>query len=140
MKDNLRPGNLARAGIGVIVFGFFVFVIGRFPGLLGLDITPDIGIVQIGVLLAGITFMTLGGYVYMYATRHRAQPRRLREDIGVRLIATGLVIAYATGFADVLGIGSHFGAERPLFGPLQAWGVALGVLVIIVGVFIYSRK
>jgi hypothetical protein len=140
MKDNLRPGNLARAGIGVIVFGFFVFVIGRFPGLLGLDITPDIGIVQIGVLLAGITFMTLGAYVYMYATRHRAQPRRLREDIGVRLIATGLVIAYATGFADVLGIGSHFGAERPLFGPLQAWGVALGVLVIIVGVFIYSRK
>ena len=140
MTDKSRSSNLTRAGIGVIVFGFFVFVIGRFPGLLGLDITPDIGIVQIGAFLFGLTLMTLGAYVYMYATRHRAQPRRLREDIGVRLMATGVVIAYATGFADVLGIGSHYGAERPLFGPLQAWGVALGVFVIIVGGFIYSRK
>jgi hypothetical protein len=84
--------------------------------------------------------MALGAYIYMYATRHRAQPRRLREDVGLRLMATGVVITYITGFADVLGIGSHFGQERPLFGALQAWGVALGVFVILAGILVYSRK
>jgi hypothetical protein len=39
-----------------------------------------------------------------------------------------------------LGIGSHFGAERPLFGLLQTGGVALGVLVIVAGILIYSRR
>ncbi len=126
--------------MGLIVFGFFVFVFGRFPGLLNLDITPDIGIAQIAVFLFGITLMALGAYIYMYATRHRAQPRRLHEDVGLRLMATGVVVTYVTGFADVLGIGSHFGQERPLFGALQAWGVALGVFVILAGIYIYSRK
>ncbi len=126
--------------MGLIVFGFFVFVFGRFPGLLNLDITPDIGIAQIAMFLFGITLMALGAYIYMYATRHRAQPRRLHEDVGLRLMATGVVITYVTGFADVLGIGSHFGQERPLFGALQAWGVALGVFVILAGIYIYSRK
>lgn len=126
--------------MGLIVFGFFVFVFGRFPGLLNLDLTPDIGIAQIAVFLFGITLMALGAYIYMYATRHRAQPRRLHEDVGLRLMATGVVVTYVTGFADVLGIGSHFGQERPLFGALQAWGVALGVFVILAGIYIYSRK
>lgn len=126
--------------MGLIVFGFFIFVFGRFPGLLNLDITPDIGIAQIAVFLFGITLMALGAYIYMYATRHRAQPRRLHEDVGLRLMATGVVVTYVTGFADVLGIGSHFGQERPLFGALQAWGVALGVFVILAGIYIYSRK
>lgn len=140
MKPTLSSSNLARAGMGLIVAGFFVFVFGRFPGLLELDITPDIGILQIAMFLFGITLMTLGAYIYMYATRHRAQPRRLREDVGVRLMMTGVVTCYVTGFADVLGIGTHFGAERPLFGPLQAWGVALGAFIILAGIFIYSRK
>jgi hypothetical protein len=135
-----RPSRLARAGVAIIVVGFVIFLIGVFPDLIRLDLTPGIGIFQIGTFLFGLTVMTLGAYVYMYATRHRAQPRRLREDIGVRLMATGVVIAYATGFADVLGIGTHFGAERPLFGPLQALGVALGVLIIVAGILIYSKR
>jgi len=135
-----RPGLLARTGVGLVVFGFFVFGVGVFPELIRLDLTPGFGILQITMLLSGLTLMTLGGYVFLYATRHRATPHRLREDVGVRLMATGLVICYTTGFADVLGIGSHFGAERPLFGTLQAAGVVLGVLVIGVGIFLYSRR
>jgi len=132
--------RLARLAVAIIVVGFFLFLIGIFPDVIRLGLTPGIGVAQIAIFLLGITVMTLGAYVYAYATRHRAQPRRLREDIGVRLMATGLVIAYATGFADVLGIGSNYGAERPLFGLFQAAGVALGVFVIIVGIFIYSRR
>jgi len=137
---DLSASRLARTSVGLIVFGFSVFGIGVFPQLIRLGRTPGIGIVQIAVFLMGITLMTSGAYVYMYATRHRATPRRLREDVGVRLMATGVVVCYVTGFADILGIGTHFGAERPLFGGFQAGGVALGVLVIIVGIFIYSRR
>jgi hypothetical protein len=139
-RDNLSTSRLARFGVAVVVFGFFFFVIGVFPDLIRLGITPGIGLLQIGAFLVGISIMTLGAYIYAYATRHRAMPRRLREDIGLRLMATGLVIAYATGFADVLGIGSHFGAERPLFGLWQAAGVALGVFIIITGIILYARR
>src|SRR5690606_37793015 len=115
-RPNLATSRLARFGVGTVVFGFFLFAIGVFPELIRLSITPGIGLLQILVLLLGVTVMTLGAYIYAYATRHRAQPRRLREDIGLRLMATGLVIAYGAGFADVLGIGSHYGTERPLLG------------------------
>jgi MFS family permease len=139
-RDNLSTSRLARFAVGVVVFGFFFFLVGIFPDLIRLGLTPGIGLLQIGAFLIGISVMTLGAYIYAYATRHRAMPRRLREDIGLRLMATGLVIAYATGFADVLGIGSHFGADRPLFGLWQAAGVALGVFTIITGLILYARR
>lgn len=139
-RPNLSTSRLARFGVATVVFGFFVFLIGVYPDLIRLELTPGIGLLQIGCLLFGITVMTFGAYIYAYATRHRAQPRTLREDVGLRLMASGLVIAYTTGFADVLGIGSNFGTERPLLGLFQAAGVALGVLVIIVGIFLYARR
>jgi len=139
-RPDLSTSRLARFGVATVVFGFFLFVIGVYPDLIRLGLTPGIGLLQIGTFLLGITVMTLGAYIYAYATRHRARPRRLREDVGLRLMATGLVIAYTTGFADVLGIGSNYGAERPLLGLVQAAGVALGVLVIVIGIFLYARR
>ena len=139
-RPNLSTSRLARFGVATVVFGFFLFGIGIFPEIIQLSITPGIGLLQILVLLLGVSVMTLGAYIYAYATRHRAQPRRLREDIGIRLMATGLVIAYGAGFADVLGIGSHYGADRPLLGLLQAAGIALGLTVTIVGILLYARR
>jgi hypothetical protein len=139
-RPDLSNSRLARFGVATVVFGFFIFLIGVYPDLIRLGLTDGIGLLQIGTFLFGITVMTLGAYIYAYATRHRALPRSLREDVGLRLMASGLVIAYTTGFADVLGIGSNFGAERPLLGLFQAAGVALGVLVIIVGIFFYARR
>jgi len=137
---SLSTSRLARVGVATVVFGFTLVVIGVFPDLVRLDLTPDIGLLQIGAFLFGTTIMTTGAYIYAYATRHRAMPRRLREDVGLRLMATGQVMAYATGFADVLGIGSHFGAERPLLGLLQAAGIALGIFVTVAGIFLYARR
>ncbi len=143
-SDGQRPelSRLARAGVTAIVFGFFVFVLAMFPSLINLDITPGVGILQIFFALIGLTFMTGGAYVYMYATRHRALPRRLREGIGLRLMATGLVLAYISGLADVLGIGSHPATPvtRPFLGNWQAAGVALSVLIIAAGILLYSRR
>ncbi len=140
MKPFFGSSRLAYLGVAVVATGFALFVIGIFPGLIRLDITPGVGVLQILVFLFGLTLMTLGSYIYLYATRHRDRPPRLREDIGGRLMATGVVIAYASGLADVLGIGSHYGLERPLFGWLQAGGVAFSVLIIIVGIILYSYK
>jgi hypothetical protein len=136
----LSTSRLARFGVATVVFGFFLFVVGLFPELVRLGITPGIGLLQIGIFLFGTTVMTLGAYIYAYATRHRALPRRLREDVGLRLMATGQVVAYATGFADVLGIGSHYGAERPLLGALQTAGIALGIFVTLAGIILYARR
>jgi hypothetical protein len=141
MSLDFTSSRLARASVGIIVAGFFVFLIGLFPGLIQLDVTSGLGILQIATFNAGITLMTIGAYIYMYATRHRALPPRLREDVGLRLMATGVVICYVTGFADILGIGTHFGANGPpLFGLLQAGGVSFGVCVIVVGIGVYSRR
>ncbi len=136
----MNSSLLARSSIAIVVAGLVLFLVGVFPEAIRLDQTPGIGLLQIITLLFGITLMTLGASVYMYATLHRAQTPRLREDIGIRLMATGVVVAYTSGLADVLGIGSHFGAERPLLGPLQTWGVASGVLVIVAGIVLYSRR
>ena len=139
-QPSLSSSRLARFGVATVVFGFSIFVIGIFPDLIRLGLTPGIGLLQIIIFLIGISIMTLGAYIYAYATRHRAKPRQLREDIGVRLMATGLVVCYATGLADRLGIGSHFGTERPLLGPLQALGIMLGLLTIAIGIFLYARR
>ncbi len=137
---NHRPGWLARGGVTLVAFSFLLFILGLWPELFGMDLTPEIGVLQIFVFLLGLTGMTAGAYIYFYATRHRALPRKLREDIGVRLMATGLVIAATNGLANIIGIGSNFGEQRPLFGPVQAWGVSLGVVVIVVGVALYSQR
>lgn len=138
----LQPSRLARAGVAFVVFGFFVFVIGIFPSLINQDRTPGTGILQVFVGLVGITFMTLGEYVYAYATRRRSSPAGLREGIGLRLMATGLVFAYVSGLSDVLGIGSHAATPLtgPYFGEWQAGGVALGILVIVAGVLLHRQR
>jgi hypothetical protein len=129
-----------RLAVALIVFGFFIFVIGVFPGLIRLDLTPGIGLLQITVFLLGLSVMTLGAYIYVAATRPEAGPHRLSESIGVRLMATGLVLCYAAGYADLLGIGTNEPGDEILLGQVQAIGVALGVFVIVAGLAIYARR
>lgn len=137
----LENGRLPRAAITLIVAGFFVFVIGIFPDIVRLNLTPGFGIIQIFTFLFGIGLMTLGGYVYAYATRLRARERRLRHDIGVRLIASGYVLCCVSALADILGIGSHnIPDSLPVFGLWQSTGVLMGVLVIVFGLFLYVMK
>ncbi len=102
-----------------------------------MDLTPGIGLVQITTFLFGLSLMTLGAYLYLSARRPQAGPHRLGEAIGVRLMATGLVVCYAAGYADVLGIGTERPGEAIVLGPVQGAGIALGVLVIVAGLVIY---
>lgn len=111
--------------------------------MLGIDRTPGFGMIQMGILLAGITFLTLGAFIYLRSQRKNV-PRSLQADIGVRLAATGLVFAYVAGLADLLRIGTHPHPdyERPFVGWLQLWGIGVGLVSILIGLLLYytSRR
>ncbi len=119
--------------------GLTLSVLSLLADYIGLDLTPGFGILQMVVLLIGMTCITVALYGYVYGLRGTNAPRSLQADIGVRLGATGLVLAYVAGLADLIGIGTHIQPdfERPFVGPLQLGGMGLGVLCIIVGLYLY---
>jgi hypothetical protein len=110
--------------------------------LLGIDLTPGFGMVQMFQLLIGITFLTGAAYIYLKQLRPNGASRSLQADIGIRLAATGLVFVYVTGLSDLIGIGTHIepSFERPFVGPLQLGGLVLGVLSIIIGLLLYHTS
>lgn len=123
----------------MFVLGTILSLVSLGAELLGLDLTPGFGIVQMAQLLIGLTLLTLAAFVHIRATRRHGAPRSLQADIGVRLAATGLVFAYVSGLSDLLGIGTHLQPNfvRPYVGPLQLGGIVLGILSIIAGILLY---
>jgi hypothetical protein len=118
--------------LGLTLFGFVIFLLGARPALFGADISPVVGFVQIAVFLIGLAFMCIGGYISMMALWKNSEPS-IAADIGLRLVATGYLIAVFAGMADVFGMGSHPLPAVPYFGAWQARGVQLGQAVIAVG-------
>lgn len=121
-----------RIGLGLTLFGFVIFLIGARPSLFGMDRSPVIGFVQIAVFLVGLAFICIGGYISLL-TLWQDRQRSIPADIGLRLVATGYVIAVFAGMADVFGAGSHPLPGVPYFGPWQARGVELGQALIAFG-------
>ena len=130
-----RPFNgrfRIRLGLALTIIGFFIFVLGADPGLFHLDRSPVTGFVQISVFLFGLFVICVSGYITLNSLWNGKQ-KTITADIGLRLVATGYVIAFMSGFADVFGLGSHPLPDLPDFGPLQAIGVMIGQGVIAVG-------
>ena len=121
------------------VLGIVLCAISLAAELLGLDLTPGFGIVQMFQLLIGLTLLTFASFMYLKEIRPDSAPRSLQADIGVRLAATGLIFAYVSGLSDLIGIGTHVepSFERPFVGPLQLGGLGLGVLSIMIGLLLY---
>jgi hypothetical protein len=121
-----------RIGIITTLLGLLIFVLGAEPGLFSLDRSPVIGFVQIAVFLVGLGIICLGGYISLNAMWN-GLPKSIVLDIGLRLVATGYVIAVASGMADVFGFGSQKLPVVPHFGAWQQIGVMVGQTVIGVG-------
>jgi len=121
-----------RIGLTLTLIGFIVFLVGAVPGLFGLDRSPIIGFVQIAVFLVGLGIMCIGGYLCMMALWKDRVPS-IAADVGLRMVATGYVVAVFAGMADVFGLGSHSLPKVPYFGGWQARGVEIGQLIIAVG-------
>lgn len=135
MEGILKAGNgvrRIRIGLGFTIVGFIVYLIGAEPGLFGLDISPVVGFVQIAVFLIGLGIICLGGYLCLAALWNGGS-KSIVSDIGLRLVATGYVIAVASGMADIFGFGSHGFPNIPHFGSWQMIGVIIGEAVIAVG-------
>jgi hypothetical protein len=135
-----QTARIRNVSLLVLLFlGIILCTISLGAELIGIDLTPGFGMVQMFQLLLGLTFLTIAAFIYLKQLRPNSAPRSLQADIGVRLAATGLVFAYVTGLSDLLGIGTHVepSFERPFVGPLQLGGLALGVLSIIIGLALY---
>ena len=131
MKPPLKRLRV-RAGLLVILFGFFLFVLGAKPEYFGLDRSPVIGFVQIAVFLTGLGVICIGGYAALDGLWN-GRPKTISSDIGLRLVSTGFVIAVACGMADVFGFGSETPPMVPNFGHWQMIGVLIGEIVVAIG-------
>ena len=121
-----------RWGLGLVIFGFLLFILGMEPNIVGADRSPVVGFVQIAVFEIGIAIICLGGFLCL-SINWDSRERTIAEDIGLRLVSTGYVIAITSGMADVFGFGSQPWPVIPYFGEMQAVGVILGEAVIAIG-------
>jgi len=130
-----RQWRRTRRWLVLTLAGLAVFLIGVDPDVIGMDRSPVVGFVQIGVWLTGLAAVLLGAYSAVRVVRN-GQPSTLQSEIGLRLIATGYVVAATASLADFLGIGSH---RLPLlyFGPVQIAGLIVGALLCIVGLVLF---
>lgn len=132
-----RLRSLFTLGLFILGLGLVLFALLTDP--LNLGRTPSFGAVQMFLFLLGLTFLTIAVYLYLQAKRPADIRQSLQASIGVRLSATGLVLAYVSGFSDLIGIGTHVQPEfaRPYVGPLQFAGLGIGVLAIVIGMILY---
>ncbi|MCH7662292.1 MAG: hypothetical protein IH859_00270 [Chloroflexi bacterium] len=121
-----------RFGVGLTLAGFLIFLLGASPNIFGLDRSNVIGFVQITVFLFGLGVICMSGLI-IYQVSWSGIKKSIPAEIGLRLVATGYVIALASGMADVFGLGTRPLPNVPFFGYWQARGVLLGEMVIILG-------
>ena len=142
----MSDSNTKRTANWVIII---LFVLGLlFVGLalaadvLGIDLTPGFGVIQVVALLIGITLLTLAVFAVLRSRRPKDAPRSLQADIATRLVATGLVFTYVAGLSDLIGIGTHVepSFQRPFIGPLQLGGVVIGLALILAGLLLYHTS
>ncbi len=128
-----------RLGLIFLLIGFLVYVLGINPVIFGMDRSPVTGFVQLTVLFIGLALICISGYVIVNALWNGHQ-KTILADIGVRLVATGFVIAFASGLADIFGFGSHPFPNIPSFGHVQVVGVLVGEVVIMLGFLMFIPK
>ncbi|MGJ3240930.1 MAG: hypothetical protein ACFE0Q_19635 [Anaerolineae bacterium] len=132
--------RFGQVGIAFAALGVMVALMGLFPGVTGVEETPGIGVVQVFMLLAGYAMMTFGGLIYAKFTFYLDVKPTLSQQIGIRLMLTGLLFAAIAGLADILGFGSHVRSESSdiFFGNLQGIGIIACLTISSLGVVIYT--
>lgn len=138
-KDLARtyPKRRVRNGVILAIAGYLVFLLGVRPGLFNLDRSRVIGFAQISVFLAGLGIMVLGSYITLTSFWPQGE-KTIAADIGSRLMSTGFVVCFFTAMADIFGLGSH-SLPDVFFGPLQANGMAIGMVTIALGFLLLIR-
>lgn len=136
-NGSLSVGKI-RGGLIMLALGYLIFLLGAKPGLFGLDRSTVVGFVQISVFLIGLAFICLGGYQCLMGIWD-GEETSISADIGMRLVATGYVMAVFSGLADVFGFGTHLLPGVPFFGKWQARGVEFSMALIAIGMLLMIR-
>lgn len=124
-----------RRFAGLVIVGVIAFILGIDPGLIGMNITPGVGLAQMSLSMAGLALVLIGGYAAVRIVRN-GRANNLRADIGVRLIATGYVFAVVASLADYLGIGTQR-FPNLYFGAVQVTGLVFGIAISLLGLILY---
>lgn len=130
--------NWIRRFALLAVLGAIAFVLGIDPGLVGMNITPGVGVTQMSLWLAGLGAVLIGGYAAVRIIRN-GRPNSLRADIGIRMIATGYVFSAVASLADYLGIGTQRFPTLS-FGTIQIIGLIFGIVVSLIGLILYLPR
>jgi hypothetical protein len=137
------PLRRIQFGLIIAIGGFLVFMVGARPELFLLDRSPVVGFIQIAVMLVGLAFICIGGYLSLVGL-WKGNQLSIAAELGVRLVSTGYVIAVFSGLADIFGLGSHPTPEFvPYFGEWQARGVQIAEGFIAIGILMmlpYSQN
>lgn len=133
--------RIAQIAILVGTLGLVLTLIGLFPSITGVEPKSGVGVLQILVILLGLTLLISGAFVFVEIVFYPDVPTNLAQDIAMRLSFTGLLMTAAIGLADVLGFGSHSPGDQenlPYLGPWQVMGMTIGFVVSSLGVLIYA--
>ena len=128
----LYPRVRIKAGLLGTFFGFLLVVLGAKPEFFGMDRSPVIGFAQTATFLLGLGVISFSGYFCLMSFWPKGYTT-LTADFGLRLVATGWLVAVFSGMADVFGFGSHPITGLVFFGKLQAMGVVIGEMTIGIG-------
>ncbi len=127
--------NWIRSFVALALVGAIAFVIGVDPDLIGMNLTPAVGIAQMSLWMVGLAMILIGCYSAIRVVRN-GRPNSLRADIGTRLIATGYVFAAVASLADYLGIGTQRFPNLS-FGVVQVSGLVFGIIISLLGLGLY---
>ncbi len=132
-KDNGVQNMRRQVGAFLVGFGLLLMILGARPEWFDLSRTPAIGFLQILTFLIGLGFLTFGLYLRLLAAWQANGELPFRADLGMRLAATGYILAAVAALADVLGFGSHADPMKTYFGPWQYTGLVLGLALVALG-------
>lgn len=128
----LYPQRRIKIGLLGTFFGFLIVVLGAKPEFFGMDRSPVIGFIQTTTFLIGLGIICFSGYFSLMNFWPKGYTT-ITADFGIRLVATGWLIAVFSGMADVFGFGSHPISILVYFGRLQSIGVEVGEMFIAIG-------
>src|SRR3989304_8244541 len=91
-----RQVRWVRRWMTLALLGLLIFLIGINPGLIGMNRSPAVGFVQVGVWLTGLGILLTGAYAALRVVRN-GRPTTLLNDVGFRPSGRGLLGAGAGG-------------------------------------------
>ncbi|MBZ0306146.1 MAG: hypothetical protein K8I82_08775 [Anaerolineae bacterium] len=135
--------QLAQLGILISTLGGVLCLIGLYPGITGVEPRSGIGVLQIMIIIFGMTLIIIGAMLFVKIGFYPSTSTNLAQRIAIRLSLTGLLFSLAAGMADLLGYGSNppeGPTNIPVLGSYQIIGMVTGFVIASFGVLLFALR